>query len=85
MTRGDVFIQVFSELCEEPQKIITEMLQAIKDEMPPEEQIFDEEISENEASILFDELMQDKEAVLEWFLEGYRRFIVRTRAGRSNA
>jgi len=61
------------------------MLQAIKDEMPPEEHTFDEEISENEASILYDELMKDKEAVLEWFLEGYCRFIVRTRAGRCDS
>jgi len=85
MTRGDVFIQVFSELCDEPQKIIAEMLHAIRDSMPPETHTFDEEISENEAVILFDELIQDKEAVLEWFLEGYRRFIVRSRQGRSDA
>ena len=85
MTRGDIFIKVFSELCDKPPKIIAEMLDSIKGSMPPEEQTFDEEISEDEAAILLDELMQEKEAVVEWFLEGYRRFIVRTRSGRSNA
>lgn len=61
------------------------MLHAIKDSMSPEEHTFDEEISENEAAILLDELMKDKEAVLEWFLEGYRRFVVRTRTRRRDA
>jgi GTPase Era involved in 16S rRNA processing len=79
MTRGDIFIQILSELADEPKENIAEMLDVIKVEMPPEQHIFDEEISDTEAEQLIDELMQEKEALLNWFLEGYRRFLLRTR------
>jgi hypothetical protein len=85
MTRGDVFIQVFSELCGEPQKLIAEMLCVIKDSMPAEMHTFDEEISDAEAGRLLDELMQEKEVMLSWFLEGYRRFLLRTRTRQGDA
>ena len=79
MTRGDIFIQILSELADEPKENIAEMLDVIKVEMPPEQHIFDEEISDTEAEQLIDELMQEKEALLNWFLEGYRGFLLRTR------
>jgi hypothetical protein len=47
--------------------------------MSPEDHSFDEEISDTEACQLCDELMEEKEAILEWFLEGYRRFLWRNR------
>jgi hypothetical protein len=84
MTRGDVFIQVFSELSGEPKKVIAEMLCVIKDSMPPEQHTFDEEISDTEVGRLLDELMQEKEAMLNWFLEGYRRFLLRTQTRQSD-
>lgn len=79
MTRGDIFIQVLSELADEPKNNIAEMLCVMKVEVPPEHHRFDEEISDIEAGQLLDELMQEKEALLNWFLEGYRRFLLRTR------
>jgi hypothetical protein len=79
MTRGDVFIQILSELSGEPKKFIAEMLYVMKVEMPPELHRFDEEITNTEAGRLLDELMQEKENILNWFLEGYRRFLLRTR------
>ena len=85
MTRGDVFIQIFSELCGEPPKNIAEVLCVIKDSMPAEMHTFDEEISDAEAGRLLDELMQEKEAILNWFLEGYRRFLLRTQTRQSDA
>jgi len=78
MTRGDIFIQILSELADEPKKNIAEMLYVIKVSMPSEQHRFDEEISDTEAGQLLDELMQEKEALLNWFLEGYRRFLLRT-------
>ena len=77
MTRGDVFIQLLSELHDEPKELIADMLSVMKDSIPPEEHNFDEEISDTEAGRLLDELMQEKEAILNWFLEGYRRFLWR--------
>ncbi len=85
MTRGDIFIQLLSELSGEPKKLIAEMLNLIKISMPPELHRFDEEISDTEAGRLLDELMQEKEAILNWFLEGYRRFFLRTRTPQGNA
>ncbi len=79
MKRGDVFIQILSEIHDEPREIIAEMLDVMKAEMSPEEHSFDEEISETEACQLCDELREEKEAILEWFLEGYRRFLWRNR------
>jgi hypothetical protein len=85
MTRGDVFIEILSELSGEPKKLIAEMLSAIQISMPPELHRFDEEISDIEAGQLLDELTQEKEAILNWFLEGYRRFLLRTRIPQGNA
>jgi len=85
MTRGDVFIQILSELHSEPKKIIAEMLSVMKATIPTEEHRFDEEISDTEAGLLCDELMQEKEAILNWFLEGYRRFLWRTRMPQGDA
>jgi hypothetical protein len=85
MTRGDVFIQLLSELHDEPQELIADMLSVMKDSIPLEEHNFDEEISDSEAALLFDELMQEKEAILTWFLEGYRRFLRRTRMPQGGA
>ncbi len=85
MTRGDVFIQILSELSCEPKKLIAEMLNFITVSIPPEQHRFDEEISETEASQLLDELMQEKEDILNWFFEGYRRFLLRTRTHRGDA
>lgn len=78
MTREDVFIQILSELSGEPKKLIAEMLYVLKVEMPLELHRFDEEITDTEAGQLLDELMQEKENILNWFLEGYRRFLLRT-------
>ncbi|MCX5844264.1 MAG: hypothetical protein NT022_11085 [Deltaproteobacteria bacterium] len=85
MTRGDVFIQILSELHSEPKKFIAEMLSVMKATIPTEEHRFDEEISDTEAGLLCDELMQEKEAILNWFLEGYRRFLWRTRMPQGDA
>lgn len=85
MTRGDVFIQVLSKVHDEPKELIAEMLSVIKGSLPPEEHNFDEEISDTEAGLLFDELMQEKEAILTWFLEGYRCFLWRNRMPQGNA
>jgi len=85
MTRGDVFIQILSELSCEPKELIAEMLNVITVSIPLEEHRFDEEISETEASRLLDDLMQEKEAILSWFFEGYRRFLLRTRTKRGDA
>jgi len=85
MTRGDVFIQLLSELHSEPKELIAEMLSVMKTSMPPEEHRFDEEISDTEAGLLFDELMQEKEAILNWFLEGYRCFLWRNRMPQGDA
>jgi hypothetical protein len=84
MKRGDVFIQILSELHDEPREIIAEMLDVIKAEMTPEEHSFDEEISDTEACQLRDELMEEKETILEWFLEGYRRFLWRNQMPKGN-
>ncbi len=78
-TRGDVFIHLFSELSGEPKERIAEMLNVIKGSIPPELQRFDEEISDTEAEQMLDELMQDKKAILNWFFEGYRSFLLCTR------
>ena len=85
MTRGDVFIQILSELSCEPKELIAEMLNVITVSIPSEEHRFDEEISETEASRLLDDLMQEKEAILSWFFEGYRRFLLRTRTKRGDS
>jgi hypothetical protein len=85
MTRGDVFIQIMSELSGEPQKLIAEMLDLIKVSMPPELHRFDEELSDTKAGRLLDELMQEKEAILYWFVAGYRRFLMCTRTPQNNA
>jgi hypothetical protein len=85
MTRGDVFIQLLSELHDEPKEIIADMLSVMKDSIPLEEHNFDEEISDTEAVLLRDELMQEKEAILDWFLEGYRRFLWRIRMPQGDA
>ena len=85
MTRGDVFIQILSELSCEPKKNIAEMLNVITVSMSPEQHRFDEEISEAEAGQLLDELMQDKETILDWFFEGYRRFLLHTRTQQGDA
>ena len=85
MTRGDVFIQILSELSCEPKELIAEMLNVITVSIPLEEHRFDEEISETEAGRLLDDLMQEKEAILSWFFEGYRRFLLRTRTKRGDA
>ena len=85
VTRGDVFIQLFSELSGEPEKVIAEMLNFIKDSMPPELHRFDEEISDSEGGRLLDELMQEKKALLKWFFEGYHRFLLHTRMQQANA
>jgi len=85
MMRGDAFIQILSELHSEPKKLIAEMLSVMKATIPTEEHRFDEEISDTEAGLLFDELMQEKEAVLNWFLEGYRRFLWRNRMPQGDA
>ena len=85
MTRGDVFIQILSELSGEPKKLIAEMLYVIKDSMPPEQHTFDEEITDTEVGRLLDELIQEKEAILNWFFEGYRRFLLRTRTQQRDA
>lgn len=85
VTRGDVFIQLLSELSGEPQKLIAEMLNVIKGSMPPELHRFDEEISDTEAGQLLDELIQEKKAILKWFFEGYHRFLLRTRTPQGNA
>ena len=85
MTRGDVFIQVMSELSGEPEKIIAEMLSLIKFSMPPKLHRFDEEISEAKARRLTAELMKEKEAILNWFLGGYRQFLLCTRTPQGNA
>lgn len=77
MTRGDVFIQLLSELHDEPKELIADMLSVMKDSISLEEHNFDEEVSDTEAALLLDELMQEKEAILTWFLEGYRRFLWR--------
>ncbi|MEN6321157.1 MAG: hypothetical protein ABFD82_20750 [Syntrophaceae bacterium] len=76
MTRGDVFIQLFTELSGEPQEVIAEMLNVLKGSMPSELHRFDEEISDTEAERLIDELMQEKKAILKWFFEGYHRFLL---------
>jgi len=85
MTRGDVFIQIMSELSGEPKKLIAEMLYLIKVSMPPELHRFDEEISDTQAGRLTAELMKEKEAILNWFLEGYRKFLLCTRTPQGNA
>lgn len=85
MTRGDVFIQLMSELSGEPKKLIAEMLDVIKTSMPPELHRFDEEISDTKAGRLTDELMKEKEAILSWFLGGYRLFLLCTRTPQGNA
>jgi len=85
MTRGDVFIQIMSELSGEPKKLIAEMLYLIKFSMPPELHRFDEEISDTKARRLTDELMKEKEAILNWFLGGYRQFLLCTRMPQGNA
>jgi hypothetical protein len=85
MTRGDVFIQLLSELHDEPKELIADMLSVMKNSIPLEEHNFDEEISDTEAGQLLDELMQEKEAILEWFFEGYRRFLWRTRMPQGDA
>jgi hypothetical protein len=85
MTRGDVFIQIMSELSGEPKKLIAEMLSLIKFSMPPELHRFDEEISDTKAGQLTDELMKEKEAIFNWFLEGYHRFLLYTRVTQGNA
>lgn len=85
MTRGDVFIQVMSELSGEPKNLIAEMLHLIKVEIPPELHRFDEEISEFKAVRLIDELRKEKEAILYWFVGGYRRFLLCTRTPQGNA
>jgi hypothetical protein len=85
MTRGDVFIQLLSELHDEPKELIAEMLCVMKDSLPPELINFDEEISDTEAGRMLDELMQEKEAILEWFFEGYRRFLWRNRMPQGGA
>lgn len=85
MTRGDVFIQILSELHNEPKKIIAEMFDVIKESMPPGLHRFDEEISDTEAGQLHDELMEEKEAILEWFLEGYRRYLWRIQMPKGSA
>jgi hypothetical protein len=79
MKREDVFIQILLELHDEPKETIAEMFAVIKASMPPEALRFDEEISDTEACQLRDELMEEKEAILEWFLEGYRRYLWRIR------
>jgi len=84
MTRGDVFIQVLSELSNEPREVIAEMFCSIKANMTDEEHRFDEEISDTDVGQLIDELMEEKEAIINWFLEGYRRFLLRTRTRRCN-
>jgi hypothetical protein len=85
MTRGDVFIQLLSELHDEPKELIADMLSVMKDSIPLEEHNFDEEISDTEAVLLLDELMQEKEAILMWFLDGYRRFLWRNRMPQGGA
>jgi hypothetical protein len=85
MTRGDVFIQLLSELHSEPKELIADMLSVMKDSIPLEEHNFDEEISDTEAALLLDELMQEKEAILTWFLEGYRRFLWRNHMPQDDA
>ena len=85
MTRGDVFIQLFSELSGEPQEVIAEMLNFIKGSMPPELHRFDEEISDTEGGRLLDELMQEKKAIMKWFFEGYHRFLLHTRIQQADA
>jgi len=85
MTRGNVFIQVISELSGEPQKLIAEMLYLIKVSMPPELHRFDEELSYTKTGRLIDELMKEKEAILNWFVVGYRRFLMCTRTPQCNS
>jgi hypothetical protein len=85
MTRGDVFIQVMSDLSGEPKKLIAEMLDIIKVSMPPELHRFDEAISDTKAGRLIDELMKEKEAILNWFIGGYRKFLMRTQMPQGNA
>ncbi len=85
MTRGDVFVQILTELSGEPKELISEMLHVIKSSISAELHTFDEEISDIEAGQLVDELMQEREFVLDWFLEGYRRFLLRTRTSRCDS
>lgn len=85
MTRGDVFIQVMSDLSGEPKKLIAEMLDIIKVSMPPELHRFDEELSYTKAGRLIDELKKEKEAILNWFIVGYRRFLMCTRMPKDDA
>ncbi len=85
MTRGDVFIQVLSELSGERKELISEMLHVIKGSISPELHTFDEEISDSEAGQLIDELMQEREPILNWFFEGYRRFLLRTPTSRCDS
>jgi hypothetical protein len=85
MTRGEVFIQLLSELSGEPKERIAEMLNVIKGSMPPELHRFDEEISDTEAGQLLDELMQEKKTILKWFFEGYRSFLLCTRMQQADA
>ncbi len=85
MTRGDVFIQLMSELSGEPKKLIAEMLDVIKTSMASELHRFDEEISDTKAESLIDELMNEKEAILNWFLGGYHVFLLCNRMPQGNA
>jgi hypothetical protein len=85
MTRGDVFIDVMSELSGEPKNLIAEMLSHIKFSIPPELHRFDEEISDTKVGGLIDEMLIEKEAVLSWFIIGYRRFLMCTRMQQDNA
>jgi hypothetical protein len=53
--------------------------------MPSELHRFDEEISDTKAGSLIDELMTEKEAILNWFLGGYHLFLLCNRMPQGNA
>lgn len=76
MTRGDVFIQILSEVSGKPKESVFELLEFFKSTIPGQHK-FDEELPDGEAEALLTGLRQEKEGIKAWLMTGYQRFLLK--------
>jgi len=76
MKRGDVFIQILSEVSGKPKASVSELLEFFKSTIPGQHK-FDEEIPDDEAAALLNGLRQEKEGIKAWLMTGYQRFLLK--------
>ena len=69
MTYKDIIVQILSEATGKPKKEVTALFQTIEDKFPIGCNLSDE-LSDDKAKILFNELWQEKAGIVKWLVDG---------------